>query len=73
MENVILYTIHCPACDELAKLLDSTKIKYSVVDDEDYLSAHGFSHFPVLQVGDKQMKYAEAYKWVKGMEKNSEN
>lgn len=62
--KITLYTIHCPACNVLAKKLDAKNIPYTVVDNLEELEAKGMHQFPLLEVDSTIYNYSEAVKFV---------
>lgn len=62
--KVILYTIHCPACNILAKKLDAKNIKYEIVDDLEILHQRGMKQFPILEVDNIMYNFSDAVKYV---------
>ena len=63
-ENVIVYTIHCPACNVLEKKLQKAGITYSVVDDVEQMK--NIEQFPMMSVGaGPLMTLKEANQWIK--------
>mgnify|MGYP003313938278 CR=1 FL=1 len=62
--KIVLYTIHCPACNILAKKLDAKNIKYEIVDDATELNMRGMVQFPLLGVDDVIYEYTDAVKFV---------
>lgn len=67
MENVILYTTHCPRCLILANKLKEKDIAYTEFTDKNKMLEMGMDMMPVLQVGNKRYNYKEAIKIVGGM------
>lgn len=67
MENVILYTTHCPRCLILANKLKEKGIAYTEFTDKNKMLEMGMDMMPVLQVGNKRYNYKEAIKIVGGM------
>lgn len=67
MENVILYTTHCPRCLVLANKLQEKGIHYTEFTDVQKMFEMGMDMMPVLQVGKKQYGFKEAIKIVGGM------
>lgn len=64
MPNVIVYTIHCPACNILEKKLQKAGIEYSVVDDETKMT--NIEQFPMMSVDcGPLMTLKEANQWIK--------
>lgn len=67
MENVILYTTHCPRCLVLANKLKEKHIPYTEFTDKNKMLAMGMDMMPVMQVGDKRYDFKDAIKIVEGM------
>lgn len=63
--NVVLYTIHCPACNVLRKKLDQANIKYELVDNVEVLTRLGYKVFPVLNVDGEDLNLGKANEWIK--------
>jgi glutaredoxin-related protein len=64
MPNVVVYTIHCPACNILEKKLQKAGIEYSVVDDETKMT--NIEQFPMMSVDcGPLMTLKEANQWIK--------
>lgn len=68
MEQIILYTSHCPKCQVIEKKLQRIGIKYSVIEDEkainDFCSSNGIQSLPVLVINSSILDFNEAIKWV---------
>ena len=62
--EVVLYTIHCPACNILEEQLQKKGINYKVVDNTDTIMKKGISTVPMLEVDSNLMSYSEAWKWT---------
>ena len=67
MENVILYTTHCPRCIILADKLKEKNVQYTEFTDKNKMLEMGMDMMPVLQIGNKQYGFKEAMKIVGGM------
>lgn len=64
MDYVVVYTIHCPACNVLEKKLQKAGIEYNIVDDETKMT--GIEQFPMMQVNcGPLMTLKEANQWIK--------
>ena len=64
MDSVILYTIHCPACNVLEKKLQKAGINYSIIDDVEKMT--NIEQFPMMQVNcGPLMTLKEANQWIK--------
>lgn len=64
MENITVYTTHCPKCNILKKKLDMKKISYTEIDDTSIMASKGIDAVPVLEIGDKLLPFKEAVAWV---------
>lgn len=65
MNNVILYSTHCPRCLVLTRKLQSAGIQYDEVNDIEIMTAKGFLEAPKLEVDGVIMGFKEAVDWVK--------
>lgn len=61
---ITLYTIHCPACNVLAKKLDAKNLTYTIIDDIDTLNNLGITQFPVLEVDNVRYNFSDAVKLI---------
>ena len=65
MDNIRLYSTHCPKCRVIEKKLEQANIKYELIDAKDNpkvieeLSALGVRQMPVLIVNDKILGFSE--------------
>ena len=66
--EVTVYTINCPQCNVLEVKLKKNNIEYQTVYGVDEITKRGYRSAPILEVDGKTMTYAEALKWLKGME-----
>lgn len=70
MDNIRLYSTHCPKCRVVEKKLEQAGIQYELIDaknnDEviNILSAKGIRQMPVLEVEDKLLGFSEIIKWI---------
>lgn len=64
MDNLILYTIHCPKCIVLQKKLDAKGLNYTTCDNTDVMKRLGFNLLPVLQVNNKFLSFSEAVQYI---------
>ena len=63
-DYVIVYTIHCPACDVLEKKLRKAGIDYDIIDDVEKMT--NIEQFPMMQVNcGPLMTLKEANQWIK--------
>ena len=65
MDQIIFYTIHCPNCNALQRMLDAKGIKYTTNTNVDEMRALGMKSAPGLMVNGKLMSFNEARKWVR--------
>ena len=68
MKNIILYTIDCPKCKQLERLLDSKNITYTVNKNLDEMKQLGISSAPVLRVDGELLDFAKAWAWGRSYE-----
>lgn len=67
MDNVILYSTHCPRCLVLSKKLQNAGIPYEEISDIAVMTAKGFKEAPKLELADGTvMNFKEAVEWLKG-------
>ena len=64
MDNIILYSTHCPKCNILTNKLNSKKIQYKEVTDIDEMQKLGLMSVPYLSVDGKLLDFAAANKWI---------
>ena len=64
MREVILYGNGCPKCKVIKSRLEKEKIKFIEKDDSEKLQSLGYKSYPVLEVDEKFMEFASAYKWI---------
>lgn len=67
MEEVLLYSTHCPKCKVLAQKLDQKGIAYKLKatpDDLEEIIEKGYKSVPVLVVGDNYMDFMKAVEWI---------
>lgn len=61
---IVVYTIHCPACNVLEKKLQQAGMMYSIIDDEKEMGH--IEQFPMMVVDcGPRMNYKEALQWIK--------
>jgi glutaredoxin-related protein len=64
MPYILVYTIHCPACNVLEKKLQQAGFLYSIVDDESEMQH--IKQFPMMSVNaGPLMTFKEANQWIK--------
>lgn len=68
MEDVILYSTHCPKCRTVELLLAKKNISYLMIDKEEAVvkagKAHGILGAPILQVGDEFFDFSKAVQYL---------
>ena len=65
MPKIVVYTIHCPACNVLEKKLIAAGLAYDVVDDTAQMT--DIKIFPMMTVdGGERLTYKQAVDWVRG-------
>lgn len=64
MDNIILYTTHCPKCDILKAKLDEKNISYTEYDNVEFMKDMGITTVPVLNVNNKLLEFKSAVDWV---------
>lgn len=64
MEQVTLYSTHCPRCQVLEKKLTNAGIAYNVCDDVSFMRAQGWKEAPMLAADGKVMDFRAAVAWI---------
>ena len=64
LNDVVLYSTHCPMCILLENKLNQKNIKYTKNDDVEEMKRLGFTSVPVLKVGEKFMNAPDAMNYV---------
>ena len=64
MENVILWSTHCPRCKVLETKLKQKNINYVENTDVEQMKSKGFLEAHQLEVGETVMNFTEAVKWI---------
>jgi len=64
MGKIIFYSNGCPKCKILKKKLEEKQIEYQENNDTDEMIKLGIDFVPVLQVGNKQLNFTQAIKWI---------
>lgn len=64
MDNITLYTIHCPACNILENKLKEKNIQYNIVTDKTVMQTLGIKTLPVLEVNGQLLNYYAAWNWA---------
>ena len=63
-DEVIFYTIGCPMCQALKRMLDNKKIRYKTENNIQVLINKGFTTAPMLEVNGRLMNYSESIGWI---------
>lgn len=64
MNNIILYTTHCPKCRVLETKLKAKNIQYLEVTDEDVMQAKNIEFVPMLEVDGILMNFTTANSFI---------
>ena len=70
MDKIIMYSTHCPKCNQLSKRLNERGIKYETCTDINQMQALGIKTAPYLQVNDELMDFTKAWRWASSQEVN---
>jgi glutaredoxin len=68
-QSIVLYSTGCPACKTLKMLLNNAGVPYIENNSIEDMNALGFKSAPVLRVGEVNMPYDDAKKWIKSYKK----
>lgn len=64
MNNIILYTTHCPKCNILKAKLDEKNISYTEITDINLMRAKKILMAPVLEINGEILDFKPAVDWV---------
>lgn len=65
MQQIILYTTHCPRCRVLEKKLKQKNIPYLTIEDTAIMEEKGFSAVPMMTIGTSApMDFKQANDWI---------
>ena len=67
MEDIVLYTTHCPMCLMLERKLKEKNINYIEISNINEIKEAGIKNVPVLKVGNKTMDSYNAMQWIKNI------
>lgn len=71
--EVTLYTIHCPHCKTIERMLKQQNIEYTEIEDQEIMREKGFRSCPMLVVdGGEPMDFSAARKWIQSQKGKSE-
>lgn len=62
--NIVLYSNHCPICKIVEKKLKAKDVKYSMIDDIEWLLDIGFETMPVLKVDNSFKTGSEIFEFI---------
>ena len=64
MDNIILYTTHCPKCNILKAKLDEKNISYTEIDNIGRMKELGITSVPVMSINGSFFEFKAAVDWV---------
>lgn len=65
MQQIIVYTTHCPRCEVLEKKLKQKNIPYFTIEDTAVMEEMGITAIPMMKVGaDALMDFKQANDWI---------
>lgn len=64
MDNIILYTTHCPKCNILKAKLDEKNVSYTEIDNIEHMKELGITTVPVMSVNGSFLEFKAAVDWV---------
>ena len=64
MQDIVLYSTHCPKCRILETKLKQKGIKYTEENDVKKMLDMGLKSVPWLCVDGKMMDFGQANKWI---------
>lgn len=67
MEDIVLYTTHCPMCLMLERKLKEKNINYIEISNTNEIKEAGIKNVPVLKVDNKTMDSYDAMQWIKNI------
>lgn len=67
MEEIILYTTHCPMCLMLERKLKEKNINYTEISDIEEIKKANIKNVPVLKIGEELMDSYNAMQWIKNI------
>ena len=66
--EITLYTTNCPQCKMLEAALKNKGLSFNTVYGEEEIINRGFHSAPILEADGEVMSFAEAVRWVNGLE-----
>lgn len=64
INEILLYSTHCPKCRILEAKLRQKGIRYTEINEMEKIVATGFRSVPLLSVNGTIMDFSSAIKWV---------
>lgn len=64
MEDIVLYTTHCPVCLMLEQKLKDKNIKFKEETNVEEIKKLGFKTVPILKVDNNYFKTLDAIKYL---------
>lgn len=64
MQEITLFTTHCPKCKVIEAKLKSKQINYTECDDVEKMHSFGIASAPILKVGDEVLDFNRAIQWI---------
>lgn len=64
MNQIILYSTHCPKCNILQKKLEAKNINYTEVNDVAQMQSLGLLSAPYLSVNGELFDFSAANDWI---------
>ena len=70
MEQVILYTTHCPRCKVLKKKLEQKEINFVEIDSIEEMEKLGITSVPQIKLAnsDELLDFTQAVNYINGLE-----
>lgn len=67
MNEIILYTTHCPMCLMLERKLKEKNINYTEISDIEEIKKANIKNVPVLKIEEELMDSYNAMQWIKNI------
>ncbi len=65
--GIILYTTNCPQCKMLEGALKNKGLEFQTVYGEEEIAKRGYHSAPIMEADGHIMSFAEAVRWVNGL------
>ena len=66
MDEIILYSTHCPVCLQLERVLMKKGISFVLCEDMEEMKRIGLKQAPALSINGEILKAPQAMKWALG-------